>query len=157
MINAKLLTKPEDLGIDPEKLEAVFARAAREVDDGVVSSAQVAIARHGRLAGIRTYGQAVQGGIRKPATDETLYHIFSCTKAVIAAAAWLLFESGDLRLDERVASIIPEFGTNGKDAVTVEHLMLHAAGSRRRPSSRSCGVTKTRGSPLLALAPRLAA
>jgi CubicO group peptidase (beta-lactamase class C family) len=129
MIDATMVAaKPEDLDIEPERLEAVFARARREVDDGVLPSAQVAVARHGKLAGMRTFGSAVQGGAELPATDETLYHIFSCTKAVVAAAVWLLFESGDLRLDERVAEIIPEFGTNGKDVITVEQLMLHAGG-----------------------------
>jgi CubicO group peptidase (beta-lactamase class C family) len=41
---------------------------------------------------------------------------------------WLLFEEGLLRLEERVADIIPEFGANGKDRVTVEHVLLHTAG-----------------------------
>jgi len=41
---------------------------------------------------------------------------------------WLLFEENLLRLDERVADIIPEFGTNGKDVITVEQLFLHAGG-----------------------------
>ena len=129
MIDAThIAAKPEDLGIDPEKLEAVFARAKRDVDDGTLPSAQVAVARHGRVAGMRTYGKAVQGGAERTATDETLYHVFSCTKAIVAAAVWLLFESGDLRLEERVADIIPEFGTNGKDIITIEQLMLHAGG-----------------------------
>jgi CubicO group peptidase (beta-lactamase class C family) len=121
-------TKPEDLGVDPEKLEAVFARAKRDVDQGILPSCQVAVARQGRLAGMRTYGSAVQGGAEKPATDDTLYHFYSSTKAIVAAAVWLLFEDGVLRLDEKVADIIPEFGTNGKDAIDVETMMLHAGG-----------------------------
>jgi CubicO group peptidase (beta-lactamase class C family) len=120
--------KPEDVGIDPEKLEAVFNRAKRDVDDGTLPSAQVAVARHGKIAGMRTFGRAVQGGAEKPATDDTLYHFFSSTKAVVGVAVWLLFEDGLLRLDEKVAGIIPEFGTNGKDAIDVETLMLHAGG-----------------------------
>ena len=129
MLDTKqVAAKPEDLGIDPERLEAVFARAKRDVDDGILPSAQVAIARHGKLAGTRTFGTAIQGGVEKPATDDTLYHVFSSTKAIVASAVWLLFESGQLRLDERVAQIIPEFGTNGKDVITVEQLMLHAGG-----------------------------
>lgn len=121
-------TKPEELGIDAEKLEMVFARAKRDVDDGTLPSAQVAVARHGKLAGMRTYGAAVQGGVEQPATDATLYHFFSSTKAIVAAAVWLLFEEDLLRLDERVADIIPEFGTNGKDVIDVETMMLHAGG-----------------------------
>ena len=123
-----IASKPEELGIEPERLQAGFDRAKRDVDDGTLPSAQVAIARHGKLAGMATFGSAVQGGVEKPATDDTLYHIFSSTKAVVAAAVWLLFEAGQLGLDERVAEIIPEFGTNGKDVVTVEQLMLHAGG-----------------------------
>ena len=87
-------SRPEDAGVDSERLEAVFARAKRDVDEGLVPSAQVAVARNGKVAGLRTFGDA---------TDETLYCIFSCTKAVVAAAVWLLLEEGQLKLDERVA------------------------------------------------------
>ena len=120
--------KPEDAGIDSERLEDVFARAKRDIDNGVLPSAQVAVARRGKIAGLRTFGTAVRGGSDRPATDETLYCIFSSTKAVVGVAVWLLFEDGLLRLDERVADIIPEFATNGKDAVTVEQVLTHTSG-----------------------------
>ena len=133
-------SKPEDVGVDSERLEAVFARVRRDIDDGVLPSAQVAVARQGKIAGMRTFGVAVQDGVERPATDETLYCIYSCTKAIVAAAIWLLIEdeslrpSGEgLRLDERVGEIIPEFGTNGKDVVTVEQVLLHTAGFPRAP------------------------
>ena len=129
MIDGRFLaSRPEDAGIDSERLEAVFARAKRDVEGGVLPSAQVAVARQGKVAGVRTFGSAVQGGEERPATDATLYCIYSCTKAVVGAAVWLLFEEGLLRLDERVADIIPEFGTNGKEVVTVEQVLLHTAG-----------------------------
>lgn len=134
MIGKKYLAaKPEEAGVDSERLEAVFARARRDVDEGVLPSAQVAVARQGKIAGLRTFGTAVQGGAERPATDETLYCIFSCTKAVVAAAVWLLLEEGLLRLDERVAEIVPEFGTNGKEIVTVEQLLLHTGGFPQAP------------------------
>jgi CubicO group peptidase (beta-lactamase class C family) len=129
MIDSKLMARvPEDAGVDSEALEAVFARARREVDDGLIPSAQVAVARNGKIAGMRTFGRAVQGGQERAATDETLYCFFSCTKVVVASAVWTLFEDGLLKLDEKVADIIPEFGTNGKDVVTVEQVMLHTGG-----------------------------
>ena len=121
-------TRPEDLGIDSEKLEAVFARAKRDVDDGVVPSAQIAIARNGKLAGVRTYGSVNSGGAETPATDQTLYTIFSCTKAIVGAAIWTLFEDGLLKLDEKVIDIIPEFKTNGKEVITVEQVLTHTSG-----------------------------
>ena len=119
---------PESVGIDSTKLEQLFARAKRDVDDGVLPSCQIAVARRGLIAGMRTYGSAIQGGQERPATEQTLYHYFSSTKAVVGAAMWLLLEDGVLRLDEKVAAIIPEFGTHGKDLIDVETLMLHAGG-----------------------------
>ena len=80
----------------------------------------MAIARHGRLAGFRTFGRAVQGGQEQTATNETLYMIYSATKGIVGAAVWTLFEDGLLRLDEKVSEIIPEFGTNDKERITVE-------------------------------------
>jgi CubicO group peptidase (beta-lactamase class C family) len=82
---------------------------------------------------VRTFGTAIQGGREQPATDSTLYTIFSCTKAVVAAAVWALFEDRLLQLDDRVAEIIPEFGTNGKEVVTLEHVLTHTAGFPRAP------------------------
>jgi CubicO group peptidase (beta-lactamase class C family) len=129
MVSQKIETvKPESEGVDSELLEAVFARAKREVDEGKIPSAQVAIARNNKLLGTRTFGAA---------TDETLYCIFSCTKAVVASAVWLLFEDGLLKLDERVGDIIPEFATNGKENVTVEQVLLHTSGFPMAPFPQS--------------------
>ena len=119
---------PESVGIDPAKLDAVFERAARDVREGLLPSAQVAVARHGRIAGMRTFGGVTHAGRRAPATNETLYVIYSCTKAITSAAAWLLIQEGELDPNERVADVVPGFDTNGKQAVRVEHLFTHTAG-----------------------------
>ena len=128
-------TRPEDLGIDSEKLEAVFARAKRDVEDGTLRSAQVAVARHGQLAGVRTFGTVQHNSVdyEVAATNDTLYTIFSCTKAIVGAATWTVYEDGLLKLDERVAEIIPEFGTNGKEQITVEQVTLHIGGFPMAP------------------------
>ncbi len=141
-MTAPVATRPEDLGISSEKLEALFARVKRDVDDGILPSASVAVARQGRLAGFRVFGNAIQGGELKPATDQTLYTIFSSTKAIVAAAVWTLFEDGLLRLDEKVADIIPEFGTNGKDVVTVEQALLHIGGFPLAPLGHPAWSTR---------------
>jgi CubicO group peptidase (beta-lactamase class C family) len=78
-------------------------------------------------------GRAVQGGVEKPATNDTLYTIFSCTKAIMSAAAWLLIGDGKLKASERAAEIVPEFATNGKDVITVEQILLHVGGFPNAP------------------------
>ena len=117
-------SSPEAVGVDAERLDDVLQRVRQEVDEGLLPSAQIAVAREGRLALFETIGEA---------TDENLYCVFSSTKALTSAAAWLLIEAGDLRVEEKVADIVPEFGTNGKDAVTVEQLFLHSAGFPSAP------------------------
>ena len=130
---SNVATRPEDVGIDGGKLEQLFKRVERDVAEGLLPSAQVAIARHGRLAGFRTFGRAVQGGQEQTATNETLYMIYSATKGIVGAAVWTLFEDGLLRLDEKVSEIIPEFGTNDKERITVEQTMLHIGGFPMAP------------------------
>ena len=81
-IDEKIAT-PSELGIDLEKFELLRERAGREVAEGILPSAQIAIARHGRLGYFETFGEA---------TNETLYCVFSSTKAFTSAAAWLLMD-----------------------------------------------------------------
>ena len=124
---------PESVGLDPQLVEALFARAAREVDEGLLPSAQIAIARNGKIAAMRTFGRAQHRGVEAPATDETLYCVFSSTKAITSAAAWLLIQEGLLDTDARVAELVPEFGENGKHEVSVEQLFTHTAGFPQAP------------------------
>jgi CubicO group peptidase (beta-lactamase class C family) len=124
---------PEEVGVDPERLAALYARAARDVEQGVLPAAQVAVARRGRIAGMRSFGEVRHEGRPAPASDETLFVVFSCTKAITSAAAWLLLEDGLLALDMRVADVLPEFAEHGKQDVTVEQLFTHTAGFPRAP------------------------
>lgn len=107
-------------------------RARRDVDEGLVPSCQLALAREGELVAAETLGAA---------TDESRYTIFSVTKALVAAAVWRLVGDGRLRYQDRVAELIPGFGTNGKDAVTLDHLLLHTAGFPNAPMRPEEGAT----------------
>jgi CubicO group peptidase (beta-lactamase class C family) len=116
-----------EIGLDPQKVQALLERAEREVKEGLLPACQVAIARHGKIGVMQTFGRAVQGGVEKPATNETFFVIMSATKAFTSAAAWLLMQEGKLRPEDRVVQFVPEFGANGKDAVTVEQLLIHTS------------------------------
>jgi CubicO group peptidase (beta-lactamase class C family) len=129
--------EPAEAGLDPAKVQALFDRAQREVAEGLLPSCQIAIARKGKIGAMRTFGRAVHGGVEKPATDQTLYVVFSCTKAIMASAAWLLIDEGKLDPARRVVDYIPEFGTNGKEVVTVEQLLIHTAGFPDAPYAQS--------------------
>lgn len=123
-----IAARPEDVGIDSDRLEALYARAQRDVDNGVLPGCQVAVAREGKLAGFRAFGAALVGGVEQPATTDHLYTIFSSTKGIVSAAVWKLIEDGLLQIDQRVGDVVPEFATNGKEHVTVEQAFLHIGG-----------------------------
>src|SRR5215831_8807837 len=128
---------PREVGLDPAKVDDLFKRAQREVAAGLLPSCQIAIARNGKIGAMKTFGHAVQGSKDKPATDQTLYCVFSCTKAIVSSAIWILLGEQRLELSEHAADIVPEFGTNGKDAITVEHLLLHTGGFPNAPYAQS--------------------
>ena len=129
----QIAERPQDVGLDPAKVEELFKRAEREVSEGLLPSCQIAIARNGKVGAIKTFGRAVQGGVDQPATDDTLYCVFSCTKAIMSSAIWILIGDGKLEIGERAADIVPEFGSNGKDTITVEQLLLHVGGFPNAP------------------------
>ena len=124
MPDRKTVVDPRSIGLDPERLRALTDRVRREVDEGLLPSVQVAVAREGRLGLFETFGDA---------DNDTLYCIFSSTKAITSAAGWLVIQDGDLDIGETVADIVPEFASNGKEGVTVEQLFLHTAGFPHAP------------------------
>lgn len=134
MSEIAVAARPESAGIDSGRLDSLFARARDEVERGRLQGCQVAVARQGQLAGFACFGAVPHDdGLTRPVAPDTLFTIFSSTKAVVGVAAWTLFEDGLLQFGERVADIIPEFGTNGKDAVTVEQTLCHIGGFPSAP------------------------
>ena len=121
-------TSPADAGVDPDRLRELFDFVRAEVDEGRLPAAQVAVARRGKLAGQASFGRAVQGGVERPVDGETLFCIYSSTKAVVAAAVLCLIEDGLLSVDERAADVVPAFAGQDKDAITIEQVMLHTGG-----------------------------
>jgi CubicO group peptidase (beta-lactamase class C family) len=114
----------EDHGIDERALDDLVARAQREIDEGHIPSCQLAFAREGKVVVSITLGAA---------QPESRYVIFSSTKPIVASALWILMGEGALDVTRRVAEVVPEFGTNGKDVITIEQVMLHTSGFPRAP------------------------
>lgn len=110
--------------VDPAALGALLTRARREVEDGVLPSCQLALAQGGELVAFETFGDA---------TNSTRYVVFSCVKAFVASAMWALVGNGTLDVTRPVGEYVPEFATRGKEAVTVEQLLLHTAGFPNAP------------------------
>jgi CubicO group peptidase (beta-lactamase class C family) len=113
------LASPEAVGVDPARLELFLNRAKLEVEQSNVPSAQVAVARNGRLVAFETYGDA---------TNDSKYILQSVGRNIVASTVWKLINDGALDVSQRVGDIIPEFATNGKEVVTIEQVLTHSAG-----------------------------
>lgn len=64
----------------------------------------------------------------KPWVKDTLTAVWSCSKVVTSLAALILVDRGLLDVDEKVATYWPEFAANGKENITVSHVMSHTSG-----------------------------
>ncbi|MEO6121827.1 MAG: serine hydrolase domain-containing protein, partial [Acidimicrobiales bacterium] len=105
--------------VDSSKLKALLARASTDVEEGVVPSCQIAVGFEGEVVAFEAFGDA---------TLDTRYHVFSCTKPMVASALWVLMGEGSVDITLPVADYVAGFGDNGKHAVSVEHLLLHTSG-----------------------------
>jgi CubicO group peptidase (beta-lactamase class C family) len=63
-----------------------------------------------------------------PWAEDTLMLVFSTTKGATAICANKLMEEGLLDPEAPVATYWPEFARNGKDEITVAHILSHQAG-----------------------------
>jgi CubicO group peptidase (beta-lactamase class C family) len=97
----------------------LMAAAQRQVDEGRTPACQFALALHGELIAVGSFGAA---------TDSTRFSAMSSTKAVIAATMLALISERALSVEMPVVDVFPEFGTNGKHTITVEQLYIHTAG-----------------------------
>src|SRR6187200_1184256 len=94
MISTYEPVDPDELGVKSDAVADLIGRARRDVDEGLLPSCQLALASEGRLVANVTIGDA---------DDDTRYVAFSCTKAMVAGATWLLMSHGLLDIDQRVA------------------------------------------------------
>ncbi len=120
--------EPAALGLDANKLNQLCARIESDIAKGLHPGAEVAVARHGKLALARSFGEARVGSHRMAAEDRTLFLLYSNTKVITAAAIWLLAEEGALRYGDRVADHVAGFEKHHKGEITIIQLLTHQGG-----------------------------
>lgn len=112
-------------------IEDELPRTAAVIEEGITTGlhvgAQLAVSLDGKPRAELTVGQ---GSPDAEMTRDTLLPWFSMTKAVTSLCALQQWERGAFDLDDPVATHIPEFGANGKDRVTIRHLLTHTGGFR---------------------------
>lgn len=119
---------PSSLGLDVPALDRLQELITRHLAEGRYPGAQIALARDGKLALFRTFGDARIDPARVPAREDSLWLLYSNTKVITASAVWVLAEQGALRFTDRVAEHVPGFEANGKGDITIIQLLSHQGG-----------------------------
>lgn len=117
--------------MNPAKLD----RADELLDElhatGKYPALQVCIRHQGEIALHRALGQFrpfTEDAKPRPADLETRFLLFSVSKCVTSTALHILFDRGELCVDDPVHWYIPKFGQKKKRDVTLRHLLTHTAG-----------------------------
>jgi CubicO group peptidase (beta-lactamase class C family) len=137
---------PTGAHFNQDKLAKVGAFFKNEVDTGKIAGAIILIRQHGKPVYHESFG--VQDVVSKaPITDQTIFRLFSMTKAISSVVAMTLIETGKIKLDDPVSKYIPSFadikvgvekiaadGTKSLELVPPKHpptvldLMRHTSG-----------------------------
>ena len=105
---------------DP-RITAALDEARRRGESGI----QVAAYLDGKLIVNAAAGEAMSG---TAATPETMFPVFSVTKAITSTALHLQAERGLVDYNATVGTYWPEFATLGKETMTIRHLLSHRGG-----------------------------
>jgi CubicO group peptidase (beta-lactamase class C family) len=131
------LVKPERVGMSSQRLARVNQLAQRYIDENRVSGIVTLIARHGRPVQSSILGQLGLDN-DSPMQIDTLFRIYSMTKAMTAVGALILYEQGEFHLDDPVTKFVPELSdmkvyengalVNARSPITIHQLFTHMAG-----------------------------
>jgi CubicO group peptidase (beta-lactamase class C family) len=97
------------------------------LDQGLHLGGQLYVWQDGQTRCDAAFGQASAEAAMRP---DTRMLWLSAGKPLAAVAIAQLWERGSLCLDDPVAKHIPPFAANGKEVITVRHLLTHTAGIR---------------------------
>lgn len=89
--------------------------------------ASVAISYNGEIA-VDLWGGQYSADDETPWAHDTIVNVWSSTKPMAAMCLLLLADRGDVDLHGKVAHYWPEFAAEGKQDVTIAHLLSHQAG-----------------------------
>jgi CubicO group peptidase (beta-lactamase class C family) len=126
-----------EAGLSEAKLAEVDRFMERQVADKKIAGGIVIVARDGKIGLFHAYGQ-MDLETNQPTRLDTIFRIYSMTKAITTAAALNLVDAGKIGVDDPVSKYIPSFADlkvatpSGlrapKRPMSVRDLMLHTAG-----------------------------
>lgn len=101
----------------------------KQIEDGVFPGIELLFAAHGKIYLHQAWGNLEIGKNAPEMQIDTIFDLASLTKPTATATAiMILQERGLLNLEDLVQEFVPEFEGEGKQAVTIRHLLTHTSG-----------------------------
>jgi uncharacterized protein YbbC (DUF1343 family)/CubicO group peptidase (beta-lactamase class C family) len=130
-----------DPGLNEVQLAPIEEVVEEAIRAGNIPGAVVLVGNQGRVVYRRAFGDRALVPEKLPMMPDTIFDVASLTKVVATTTALMqLVERGRVRLEDPVTTHWPEFKGNGKERITVRHLLTHYSGlrdvnnSQKRPS-----------------------
>lgn len=103
------IAAPEDVGMTQAGLNALAQSMRALVDEGQRAGVVWGVVKDGKLVQLEAYGQRdIAAGL--PMETDTVFRLYSQSRAVTAAAILSLVDDGTVDLDDPVANYLPEIG-----------------------------------------------
>jgi uncharacterized protein YbbC (DUF1343 family)/CubicO group peptidase (beta-lactamase class C family) len=121
--------KPESVSVSSSQLALMDALIDEAINQHQLPGAVLLVGRKGRVVWRKAYGARAVDPAREPMSADTIFDLASLTKVVATATSiMILVERGKVRLADPVPTYIPEIKGEGRDKVTIEHLLTHRSG-----------------------------
>ena len=132
---------PEEVGLSSAALGRLSAAIQDRVASGHIPGAVALVARHGKVAWFESFGVSDPAS-GAPMRQDSIFRIYSMTKAIVSVGVMMLWEEGRLLLGDPIEKWIPGFATTQVGVVqdgalslvpkarsiTVQDLLRHTSG-----------------------------
>lgn len=125
--------EPASLEMDVRKLASVVERFRQQSAAGAFPGGQLVVRRNGKLVLNESVG--IARGYRSDealppvlVTPQTPFPCHSCGKPLAAIVVAMLEDRGKLDINAPISEVFPEFGCNGKEAITTLDVLTHRSG-----------------------------
>ncbi len=102
------MAAPEEVGFDAARLDKIEPFFQARVDRGEIAGIVTLVARHGKIAHLSAVGHA-NAQDETPMRTDTIFRLYSMTKAIASTALMQLHEEGRFQLSDPLSKYIPEF------------------------------------------------
>lgn len=120
---------PADAGLSSEKLQQIDAIVQEGLEQKKMPGCVLLVGRRDKIALLKAYGNKRLEPTAEAMTTDTVFDLASLTKPIATATSvMILLDQGKLKLEEPVATYLPEFAAGGKEKVTVRQLLIHISG-----------------------------